>query len=150
MSQAAIAADLHQPLDVHRDLLPEIAFDAAYLFEHPADLADVVFREVLHADVRADARRDQHVVRPLPPDAVDIGEADLDPLRARKIDTCNSRHAYPCLCLCFAFVQITRTTPRRRTTLHLSQILFTDARTFMIVRLPQFFPASGRAAIVSA
>jgi hypothetical protein len=39
---------------------------------------------------------------------------------------------YPCLCLCLAFVQITRTTPRRRTTLHLSQIRFTDALTFMM------------------
>jgi len=30
-----------------------------------------------------------------------------------------------------AFVQITRTTPRRRTILHLSQIRFTDALTFI-------------------
>jgi small subunit ribosomal protein S13 len=33
--------------------------------------------------------------------------------------------------LCFWFVQITRTTPRRRTILHLSQIRFTDALTFI-------------------
>src|ERR1043166_6747045 len=39
---------------------------------------------------------------------------------------------YPCLCLCFAFVQMTRTTPRRRTTLHLSQIRWTDALTFIV------------------
>src|SRR5262245_51924797 len=38
---------------------------------------------------------------------------------------------YPCLCLCFWFGQITRTTPCRRTILHLSQIRLTDALTFI-------------------
>src|SRR5262249_7549230 len=39
--------------------------------------------------------------------------------------------SYPCLCLCFWFGQITRTTPRRRTILHLSQIRLTEALTFI-------------------
>jgi hypothetical protein len=44
--QAAEAADFHQPLDVHRDLLAEIALDAALLLDHPADLAHIVFGQI--------------------------------------------------------------------------------------------------------
>src|SRR4029077_4515107 len=54
---------------------------------------------------------------------------------------------YPCLCLCFEFEQITRTTPRRCTILHLSQIFFTDALTFMIA--DSFFALRSRVLLVT-
>src|SRR5262245_544757 len=93
--QATVAADLHQPLDIHRDLLAEIAFHAALLFEHAADLPDIVFGEILDPDVGAHARRTQHVVRALASNAVDVGKADLNPLGPREIHTCNTRHRLP-------------------------------------------------------
>ncbi len=137
MAQAAVAADFHQPLDVHGDLLAEIAFDAALLLDHPADLPDVVFRQILDADVGADAGFLQDGVRSHPPDAVDVGETNLDALGARKINASNTCHRFILASACASDSgQITRTTPLRRTTLHLSQILLTDARTFIAISCP--------------
>src|SRR5687768_16260435 len=42
VAQAAPAADFHQPLDVHRDFLAQVAFDAPLLLDDAADLAHVV------------------------------------------------------------------------------------------------------------
>src|SRR5262245_8390550 len=50
---------------------------------------------------------------------------------SHETDATHETSPYPCRCLCFWFGQMTRTTPRRRTILHLSQIRFTDARTFI-------------------
>ena len=79
--------DYEGSVTVDRDLL-----DAADILEYAADLADVFFGQVLHAHVRTHACRAKNVVRPFPPDTVDIGEAHLDPLRARKVDACDSCH----------------------------------------------------------
>src|SRR5579863_5704137 len=56
-------------------------------------------------------------------------------LRKSFPSTCNfplSADSHPCFCLCFVFVQITRTIPFRRTILQFSQIRRTLLRTFMV------------------
>src|SRR4051812_31468937 len=94
MAHAPPAADLHQALDVHRDLLAEIPFDPALLLDDAADLAHVVFGQVLDPDVRADLGRVQDVVRALPPDPVDVGQPYFDPLGSRKVNASNACHKF--------------------------------------------------------
>src|SRR5262249_35674908 len=92
VAHPAIAANLHQPLDVHRDLFAEVSFHAALFFDDPADLPDVIFRQVLDANVRADPRVPQDPVRSEPPDPIDVREADFHPLRPGKIDASYACH----------------------------------------------------------
>src|SRR5206468_3734899 len=90
--QPSEAADFHQALDVHGNLLAEIAFHAALVLDHPADLPDVVFGQILDADVGADPGALQDVVRAHTPYAVDVSETDLDALGPREIHASNTCH----------------------------------------------------------
>src|ERR1700761_4591156 len=46
MPQATVRAHLDVPLDVHRDLLAEVAFDRSFLFQNLADLIDLVLAQI--------------------------------------------------------------------------------------------------------
>lgn len=48
-----------------------------------------------------------------------------------KYNMYNTYHAYPCLCLCRGFVQMTHTRPRLFTVRQCAQIFLTDALTFI-------------------
>src|SRR5262245_5890680 len=92
MAHAAEAPDFHQPLDVHRDFLAQVAFDAALLLDDPADLAHVVFGQILDAYVGADPGVLQDPVRADAADAVDVGQTDLHALGAGQINSSDARH----------------------------------------------------------
>src|SRR5437588_11469773 len=92
MAHAAITVDFHEALDVQADVLAEIALDFALIRNHLPDLADVILGQILDARVRADGRFRQNVFRARPADAVDIRQADFDPLVQWKVHTCNTCH----------------------------------------------------------
>ena len=54
MAQTAVAAEIHQPLDVHRDFAAQIAFDDVVAVDGLANLNDLVFGEIADAAVERD------------------------------------------------------------------------------------------------
>jgi hypothetical protein len=48
VTESAIRTDFDEPLDVHRNVFAQIAFDAAFAFDDLADAVDFVFRKVLN------------------------------------------------------------------------------------------------------
>src|SRR6267378_6023232 len=75
-----VAPDFHQALDVHGDILAEIAFHAPLLFYDAADLPDVVFRQILHAEVGTDPCVLEDLVRTDARGAVNVRQTDLHAL----------------------------------------------------------------------
>src|SRR5258706_3215000 len=124
VAKAAIGLNFNQPADVHLDLFAEIAFHPAFLLDGLADVVDCLFCQVANLLRVIHAGFFSQLFRALPPDAVDGGQANPQPLLNRKINACYTCHAtcllkfvsksdYPWRCLCFGLMQITRTTPRR-------------------------------------
>src|SRR5262249_52864453 len=94
VSHAAVAADFHQPLDVHRNLFPEVAFDSALFLDDAADLPHIVFREILDPNIGAHPGFFENRVRAYAADAVNVGQSHLDPLGAGKVDACDACHIF--------------------------------------------------------
>src|SRR6266478_5688688 len=92
VANAAIGLNFNQPADIHLDLLAEIAFHAAFLLDGLANVVDFLFGQVadffrvVHAGFRG------QLFRALPPDAVDGGQANPQPLLNRKINACYACH----------------------------------------------------------
>ena len=78
MTQAAVAADLHQALDVLRRLLAEITFDPDLVLDDLPDATGFVFREVSNQDRWIDLGLLQDPVGNGTANAVNVGQADPD------------------------------------------------------------------------
>jgi hypothetical protein len=97
MTQAAITAQIHQPLDVHRIFTPQVTLDAVFTVDQFADAQHLVIGELVHAAGFRDRQARADFLRLCRADAVDIAKADQHPLVGRDVYAGNTRHAqYSC------------------------------------------------------
>src|SRR6516165_11303771 len=92
MTQAAIAAKIHQPLDVDAGLATKIALDHVVAVDHFADLQDLLVAQLADATIQ----RDLHLLHDVPgallADAMDVLQRDEDALVGRDIHAGNTGH----------------------------------------------------------
>src|SRR5438128_2913028 len=95
MAQAAVAAQVHQALDVQAHLAAEVTLDLVALLETLADPVDLVVGQVLGPPGRIDLGQGADLPRAGVADPVQVRERDLDLLLTGKVDSGNSRHSLP-------------------------------------------------------
>ena len=92
MPQTAIAPNVHQAFDVHRDFATQVTLDPHFFVDDLANPVDFIVGQISDARVWVHIRPFQELLTGVKPDAEDVGQRRLDPLIARKIDPGNSRH----------------------------------------------------------
>src|SRR3954452_21012457 len=137
VSNAPVAPDVHQALDIHGDFGAKRAFDLDRALDHLAKPGNLIVRQIADPGVRVDPGLAQDAAAGGTADAKDVGQRDLNALLARKVYACDTRHDQPCRCLCLGLrLQMMRTTPCRLMTLQCSQIGLTLERTFTRISGP--------------
>ena len=152
MANPPVTPEIHQPLDAHRNLPAQIAFG------HPlgnlsAECIKLCVSQVSDGHLRTNPGRTAYLERTGSTDPVDVRQGHPHVFPIGDVDSSNTCHngqsslpgqarkrirprvTQPCLCLCRASLQMTRTAPLRRITLQFRHSRLTDARTFIRILL---------------
>ena len=92
MPATLVAADLDLAADVGLDLATEVTLDLVVGLDDVAELHELVVAERVDPAVGVDPGLCQELLGAGAPDAVDVGECDLDALVAREVDTDEACH----------------------------------------------------------
>lgn len=90
MTKSPITSDIHQPLDMGRDLSPEIPLHFMAFIDNIPDMDQFLIRQIFHPFVYVDAGLLQDLHGGRSSDSIDIGQSHLDPLVPRQIHPRNS------------------------------------------------------------
>src|SRR5262245_45832140 len=91
--QAAVAAQIHQALDVHGDIAPQVAFHDVVAVDRLTKLQHLGVGQVSEPPLIRDPDLAADVVRELRPYAVDVLERDDDAFLRRNVNACDTGHA---------------------------------------------------------
>src|SRR3982074_1936582 len=92
MTQAAIAAEVHQTLDVHAGLTTRVAFDHIVAIDHFTNLQHFLVAQLRHPALAGDLDLLHDLGGILLADAMDILKRDQDALVGRDIHAGNTGH----------------------------------------------------------
>src|SRR5690606_10488137 len=92
MTQAAVAADVDEALDVDRNLGAQVTFDLVAGFNHATQLADFLVGQVAGLLGRIDVSLFKDGLGADAADAKDVREGDFAPLVVRDVDAGNTGH----------------------------------------------------------
>jgi hypothetical protein len=87
MANAAVGADLGEPLDGLLPVAAQVSLDLELGVDVVAELGDLFVGEVLDLRVRIEAELGGDLTRGRLADPVDVGQPDLEALLVRKIDS---------------------------------------------------------------
>src|SRR3954468_3505665 len=92
VAQAAIAGQIHQPLDVHRRLAAEVTLHRMVGVDRLAQMEHLLVGEILDPPLGRDAELGGDLLRLGAADAVDVSQRDFDALVGRDIDARDTCH----------------------------------------------------------
>ncbi len=94
VTQAAVAAEVHQALDVHRDFATQVALDLVVAVDRLADLQHLGVGQLVDAALGRDADLVDDLLGELRADAVDVLQRDDDALVGRDVDASDTGHLH--------------------------------------------------------
>jgi hypothetical protein len=93
VTQATVATDVHETLDVHRNFAAQVAFHLVALFEFLTDFVQFFSGEIIDAASPVDARSVKNFQGRYTADAVDVSQRDVRALASGQVNTSYSGHS---------------------------------------------------------
>ena len=95
MAQTSIATEIHQPLDIHRDLASQVAFDLVFAIDRFANADHFIFSEFVDPAFVRNSGLTAYLTRLGMPNSMNIGQSNLNTLLRRYIHARDTRHGKP-------------------------------------------------------